>query len=245
MKQTGIVTTQGASRSLIADDRSLPRLGRSRSRVLDVLTDANAEVGVAELAVTLGLHPNTARFHLDALVEAGLAERRREDSEHPGRPRVLYRASPDCPTTGRRSYQLLAEILAGHLATRSRRPYTEAMRAGREWGRYLAAPNPPFRHVDAATATGQVVRFLTDIGFEPEVLTTGRRRVVELHHCPFREIAAEHGQVVCSVHLGLMQGFLAGIDAPVDAAELQPFVTPTVCRVQLRRRSRGRPPGAM
>jgi predicted ArsR family transcriptional regulator len=212
--------------------------------VLEKLTDADSEIGVAELAVKIGLHPNTVRFHLDGLVGAGLAERSTEDSKHPGRHRMLYRASPESATAGRRSYQLLAEILAGQLAC-SRRPAAEAIQAGRVWGRYVAPPNPPFRQVDADEAIGQLLRILTDIGFDPEVVTTNRSRAVELHHCPFREIAAEHGQVVCSVHLGLMQGFLAGIGAPVDAAELQPFAAPSVCRVQLRRRPRGRPVGAI
>jgi predicted ArsR family transcriptional regulator len=59
-------------------------LGRSRADVLDMLRAADNPLGVRDVAQQTGLHPNTARFHLEALVEAGLAERETEDRETPG-----------------------------------------------------------------------------------------------------------------------------------------------------------------
>ena len=79
----------------------------------------------------MGLHLNTTRFHLDGLVEAGLAARAREDREQPGRPRVLYTAGPDTARTGRRSYRLLAEILTSYLGTRSSSRSTPRCRPAR------------------------------------------------------------------------------------------------------------------
>ena len=58
---------------------------------------------------------------------------------------------------------------------------------------------------------------LDDIGFAPEPVTAGRQRRILLHHCPFREAAEEHREVVCTIHLGLMRGLLAELDAPIDA----------------------------
>ena len=37
-----------------------------------------------------------------------------------------------------------------------------------------------------------------DIGFAPEAVTRGRHRQVLLHRCPFREVAQEHPEVICS-----------------------------------------------
>ena len=51
-------------------------VGESRAHVLDVLRAASEAIGVREIAEQTGLHPNTARFHLDTLVGEGLAERR-------------------------------------------------------------------------------------------------------------------------------------------------------------------------
>jgi DNA-binding MarR family transcriptional regulator len=47
----------------------------SRARGLALLRAAGSPLGVHEVAGHTGLHPNTARFHLDGLVEAGLATR--------------------------------------------------------------------------------------------------------------------------------------------------------------------------
>ena len=71
------------ARELLAPDAGAP-LGRSRARVLELLREAAAPLGVQEVAERCGLHPNTARFHLDALVAAGLAIRDRGPRPNPG-----------------------------------------------------------------------------------------------------------------------------------------------------------------
>ena len=47
-------------------------------------------------------------------------------------------------------------------------------------------------------------------------------------------LAIEHEDVVCAVHLGLMQGMLAELDAPIVADRLEPFVQPSLCVAHLR-----------
>lgn len=220
-------------RDLLAAGRAAPSLGESRSRVFAVLQEAGEPLGVGDVAKQVRLHPNTARFHLDALVAAGVAERATEDREQPGRPRVLYAARPDTPRTGQRSYLLLAKILASYLAAETPRPREAAQRAGLAWGRYLAERPPPFRRLDADTATEQLVRALDDIGFAPEAVTAERERQVLLRNCPFRETVEEQAEVVCSIHLGLMQGLLADVDGPVDVIRLDPFVAPNLCVAHL------------
>jgi predicted ArsR family transcriptional regulator len=226
-----------------ADVPTVPPLGDSRARVLGVLQDANAPLGVAEVAERVGLHTNTARFHLDGLVDAGLAVRSSEARDQPGRPRSLYAASANSAPVGRRSYRLLAEILTSYLASQNKRPDDAALAAGTEWGRFLATPPGPFRQVSAAEATEQLIDVLDDVGFAPQSTAARRgRQQVVLHHCPFREAAEEHRDVVCSVHLGLMRGLLDEIDAPVQVQRLDPFVEPDIkCVTHLVSRRR---PGA-
>jgi predicted ArsR family transcriptional regulator len=216
-----------------ADQPEAAALGESRARVLSVLQQAPAPLGVSEVAAQVRLHLNTTRFHLDGLVDAGLAARAREDREQPGRPRVLYTASPASARTGRRSYRLLAEILTSYLATQIKQPVEAALQAGQAWGRYLTERPAPFQRIDATTATQQLVDTLEDIGFAPEAVTTGRERLILLHHCPFREAAEHHRDVVCSVHLGLMRGLLGELDAPLEARRLDPFVEPSLCVTHL------------
>ncbi|MGH8961971.1 MAG: helix-turn-helix transcriptional regulator [Jatrophihabitantaceae bacterium] len=208
-------------------------LGQTRSRVWALVQGAAGPLGVTDVADQIGLHPNTARFHLDALVEAGLAERAVEDRELPGRPRTLYTARSDAAPTGPRSYRLLAEILTGLLASQSSDPAKAALEAGDAWGRYLANRPAPFERVDSASATRQLVSALDDIGFAPEAVTAGRKRRILLHQCPFREVAESHSEVICSIHLGLMQGLLGELDAPLQAERLDPFVEPSLCVAHL------------
>jgi predicted ArsR family transcriptional regulator len=208
-------------------------LGESRARVLAVLQEADGPLGVGEVAARVALHPNTVRFHLDGLVESGLVDRSTEEREQPGRPRVLYMARPGTARVGRRSYRLLAEILASYVAAGVPQPARAATRAGHAWGRFLADRLPPFGRVDAAEATKRLTGTLSEIGFEPEAVTSGRQRRILLRHCPFREVAEAHRDVVCSIHLGLMQGLLASIDAPIDAERLEPFVQPNLCIAHL------------
>lgn len=221
-----------------ADAPAGPALGDRRAQVLAVLQDAGEPVAVGDIAAQVGLHPNTARFHLDGLVEQGLAQRQTEQRDVPGRPRALYTASADSPRAGRRSYRLLAEILTSYVATHAKDPGAAALEAGEAWGRFLTERPAPFRRVDVVEAERQLVSTLDDIGFEPEAVTAGRERRILLHQCPFREAAEEHRDVVCAVHLGLMRGMLAELDAPVDAKHLDPFVEPSLCITRLARRPR-------
>ena len=58
--------------------------------------------------------------------------------------------------------------------------------------------------------------------------------MIRLRHCPFLELAEGYDQVVCAIHLGLMQGALTGLGAPVTATRLEPFAEPGACLAHLR-----------
>jgi predicted ArsR family transcriptional regulator len=217
-----------------------------RAEVLAGLRQADGPLSVTDIAALTGLHINTARFHLDALVTDGLAERSAEPRNEPGRPRILYYATG--PVPGPRSYRLLAEILTGLLTSLSD-VEPAALDAGRSWGRHLVERAAPSDRVDADEAVTRLHRVLDAIGFQPEVRPRSRKSRVDgkddrkksgtdieiwLHHCPFREVAERHTDVVCAMHLGLMQGALDELHAPVEAMSLEPFSTPKRCVARLR-----------
>lgn len=230
----GVVETREL---LKPDPGAAPPLGESRTRVLEALQDAGRPLTVGDVAKLVELHPNTVRFHLDALIEADLVARDTEDRDQPGRPRALYTANPNGDHVGRSSYRLLAEILASYMAAAIPEPAQAAVRAGQAWGRYLTEQPAPFRRTDASAATRQLVRTLDDIGFAPEAAESGGEQQILLHHCPFRDTAEGHREVVCSIHLGLMQGQLAELGAPLEAERLDPFVEPNLCVTHLASRS--------
>jgi len=237
------------ARELLAPDAGAP-LGRSRGRVLELLREAAAPLGVREVAQRCGLHPNTARFHLDALVAAGLAIRARGPRPNagvgrpgrpgrprrPGRPTIGYRAAGvdgSGAPTGERRYRLLAEMLASMIAGLLPDPAATAEQAGREWGGYLAEQPPPYRPPTSARALADLTALLDDMGFDPEVAAPGAPPRILLHECPFREVAGRHQAVVCSLHLGIIRGALARMRAPLAAGRLEPFASPGLCLVHL------------
>lgn len=210
-----------------------PVLGRSRAHVLDMLRGADQPLGVRDVAQRTGLHQNTARFHLEALVEAGLAARETEERETPGRPRVGYRATAEA-SGGRRRYRLLSEMLASLIAGTMPEPGAAAEAAGREWGKYLTEQPPPYQRLSAAQAIANLSSTLDELGFAPEPPSGDDGHYqLNLRQCPFREVAREHRDVICALHLGLMRGVLSQLRAPVTADQLEPFVEPSRCVARL------------
>jgi predicted ArsR family transcriptional regulator len=210
------------------DPTPVPVLGETKARVLGLLRAAESPVAVADVAARAGLHPNTVRFHLDGLIEAGLATRAREEGGKPGRPRTVYRATESEAAGGRRSFRLLAEMLTSMITAAVEQPGRAAVAAGREWGRYLVERPNPARRVDLDDALESLQRVLADAGFvtDPVADEDGGDAVLAIRGCPFRELSEQHQDVVCSLHLGLMEGAAAEVRDPVGTASLEPFVEP-------------------
>jgi len=218
-----------------------PPAGR-RAAILHMLRGSDRPLDVHEVARRTGLHPNTARFHLEALAASGLAARGTEDREAPGRPRIGYRAvaggpgAPDAPG-GRRQYRLLSVMLASLIAGTMPEPAAAAEAAGREWGAYLAEKTPPFQRLTAGEAVAKLTGIMRELGFEPHAAAEddGQYRL-ELRQCPFLEVAREHRDVICALHLGLMRGAFDLMRAPVTADGLAPFAEPGLCVARLTAR---------
>ena len=189
-------------------------------------------MSAAAAAEVSGLHLNTARYHLDALVGEGLAQRVSEPRTVPGRPRILYTARGPMP--GPRSFGLLAQMLTGLVASLDDSGQS-AVEAGTSWGRHLIERAAPSERVDAEDATDRLTTVLDAIGFKPETRVTSEGAEIRLHHCPFREVAEKHVHIVCGLHLGLMQGALGELRAPLEATSLDTFVTPQLCVAHLRK----------
>lgn len=208
----------------------------ARRQLLDVLRTAVVPCGVDELAGRCGLHANTTREHLTLLEHAGLVASEPERRDRPGRPRLVYRATERADDTDDSGgYRVLAQVLSSYVAATATDPRTAGWEAGIAWGRHLVEhPDEPGT-AGVEGAVGEVMRLLGEFGFAPEL--EERRvdeRIVHLHHCPFLAVARDHQDVVCSMHLGLLQGALAELGAPVEATELLPFVDPDRCVAHLR-----------
>lgn len=198
--------------------------GLTRSRLLDILRAAAVPLGVRDLAERVGLHPNSVREQLDQLVAAGLVDRQAGAPAGRGRPRLCYQALATADEDAA-PYRELARVLADELA-RAPHAAESATAAGDRWGRALVADRPSAH--DPIEALQRLVSLLDDAGFAPEPVDS-LEQPIRLRRCPFGDLARHRSDVVCSVHLGLMQGALRELRAPLDAVALQPFVRPDLC----------------
>ena len=206
----------------------------NRRHLLRLLDDPGKPLLVSTLAARIGLHINTVRGHLVLLEEAGLVERTTEDRRGRGRPRLLYQAtSRDAQSPTSEGYRFLAEILASSIQATSSEPDRVAQEAGHAWGRYLVDRPRPFEQITPSQAVQHVLTTLSELGFSPEAAPDTNSVVIELHDCPFRDLARTRGRVICSVHKGLVTGMLQELGGSVTIDALEPFVEPSLCIARL------------
>ena len=201
-----------------------------RRRLYDFVASCREPVGRDEAAAATGVGRPLAAYHLDRLVGLGLlnADYRRPAGRRgpgAGRPAKVYARSDRefAVTVPPREYELAARLLAQAVeADPSGAALAGLRRAARELGTSLARPGP------AGTAGRSALQTMADAlaahGFEPAADPDGSLR---LRNCPFRQLAAEHPDVVCTMNLALLEGVAAGIGAAdISAGGLDPVLEP-------------------
>jgi predicted ArsR family transcriptional regulator len=206
-------------------DEVLATLPSPQRRVLDLLEARGPEATVSLVGEALRLHHNTARGHLDALVELGLVVRSRRPAVGRGRPAWLYTsvvgAGPDDRSD---DYLALTTAFATHVAQTSSDPIEASRAIGRDWGQRLAAASS-----DRA-GRAEVLALFARGGFGPELSSDGAS--VALRRCPLLEAARTHPEVVCQVHQGMVQGILEARGVDSTGVRLLPFAEPGACRLE-------------
>lgn len=169
---------------------------------------------IEELVAELGGHPNSTRAQLRTLETKGLVTRETAAPQGRGRPAVRYRRTESgdlvvegaLPVTDMTTK--LAEVLTGELSGHPDAA-TRARTLGRQWGRQesdsLGTP---------ATNEGprqRLIRLAARLGFAPSEEAAG----ICLRRCPLLGLARRYPQVVCSLHLGVLEGALHGHEVTV------------------------------
>lgn len=211
--------------------RVQPRpLSSSRAAMLALLRAQRDPVRVEALVKASGLHHNTVREHLSALVHRGLVVREPAPAVGRGRPAWLYRAA-SADVAAAPEYAGLASALAAMIARTSTSPANDAQLAGSDWGHRLAVERDARPGTDPRSARRAVVDLLDELGFDPTSDEDGR--TVRLHSCPLLRAAVEHPEVVCAVHLGLAKGALVEYGQDPSGTSLDPFAEPGACVLRM------------
>jgi len=168
------------------------------------LARAPKPLATAEIADTLELHPNTVRPHLERMRDVGLLEVTTDAQGAVGRPQHRYSLAADAPSLGFEppAFPALARMLL-RLAAGAGLPAADAVDAGREHGA-LDASRPD----RAGTCEVALTAELAALGFDPESVLEDGALTVAFTRCPFRELAEANPDLVCSLHRGLVEGFI-------------------------------------
>jgi predicted ArsR family transcriptional regulator len=201
----------------------------------------------AEVADTLGLHPNTVRPHLERMREVGLLQVEAEARGAVGRPHHRYSLAPDAPAIGLEppAMPLLARMLVEVAAAAGAGP-DEAAEIGRAQGREAALRLAalPVDGVGAPGAAGEaevdpasaciaaLVAELDHLGYDPELATDDAGVTVAFAHCPFASLAETHPEIVCHLHRGLVEGYVETLGG-ARVTRFGTLVDRAPCRVEL------------
>jgi predicted ArsR family transcriptional regulator len=186
-------------------------------------------LATADIAETLGLHVNTVRPHLERMRDLGLLEVQSDNRGAVGRPQHRYMLAADAPSLGLEppTFPVLARMLlrAAGLAGAGAE---EAADAGREQGRADGA------HAKRRPCVEALVSELDRLGFDPAIVEDVDTATIAFAHCPFRELAEANPDLVCSLHRGLVEGFVEAVGAgEVEVADFHTLVDRTPCQVEL------------
>ncbi len=190
-------------------------------------------LATADVAESLALHPNTVRPHLERIRDVGLLEVRTETRTGVGRPQHLYSLATSAPSLGLEppTFPLLARMLV-RLAESAGASGEDAAEVGRDQGRADAG-----LHANAASCLEALVAQLDSLGFDPAVdgSDDGETAVVAFAHCPFRDLAEAHPELVCSLHRGMVEGFVEGVGGG-EVDDFHPLVHRKPCQVTIASR---------
>lgn len=197
-------------------------MSSARASVLNALRERGDSCTVKDLSDEFGLHANTVREHLDALADDGLVIRDSTSPQGRGRPALTYRAAHASSDVAR-DYELLADVLATHLAN-GPEPSVRSREAGIAWGSRLLATRE-------VTDASDLPRLLRRLGYEPtEADASG---TVILRACPVLSLARRQPDVVCGVHLGFVESLVTAAGESAEDVRMVPMGHPLGCILQL------------
>lgn len=189
-------------------------------------------LATAEIADTIGLHPNTVRPHLDRMRDVGLVEVNVDARGAVGRPQHRYSLAPLAPSLGFEPpvMPMLARLVTD-MAERLGANATDAQETGRVEGSRRAD-----RRRDAPSSIEAMIDDLDRLGFDPVVVDDPDRSdsaLVAFAHCPFGEVAEEHPAIVCNLHRGIIDGFADEL-GDLDVTEFTTIADRSPCQMRVR-----------
>ena len=195
--------------------------------MLETVETAHRPLRAAEVAQMLGLHHNTVREHLEALVSAGFVSATAQPTGRRGRPALAYTAVTPDPGEVLDSYLALLDAIAQTLGS-GEDARRLAHEIGRRWAHEAALDDAASTTTDSAQADSaqadptqllhRLLPALSRMGFAPDP----SKDTLVLRACPLVTGTRVPHEMVCHMHEGFLNEALAGVasrDEPQEPGE--------------------------
>lgn len=206
----------------------------TRYYIYQYITKRHKDVTVQEIADEFTIHPNVARLHLSKLEDVNMLISETKKTGKGGRPSRMYRLSHDVIQLHfpYRDYQLLSKIAMTTMLSLEDEGKKALYLTGKRLGVELIEQEMASHHLSPEfmpfdQKLNIIKNAATLAGFYPEFETNEEETKVffQIFNCPFKEVAAEHPETVCSMHVEFLKGMFESIFGEIELIEKENIIS--------------------
>lgn len=200
----------------------------TRYYIYQHINKKHQEVTVQEIADTFNIHPNVARLHLSKLEDINMLTSETKKTGKGGRPSRLYRLSDEVIQLHfpYRDYQLLSKIAIETMMMLGE-PGKEALfTTGKAFGKELVESQAALSFNNSSELAFEdkmtiLKNSATLAGLYPEFHVSDDQTKIyfQIYNCPFKEVATNQTQAVCSMHNAFLKGMFSALFDNVELIE--------------------------
>ena len=206
----------------------------TRFYIYQYITKRHQDVTVQEIADEFSIHPNVARLHLSKLEDVRMLRSETKKTGKGGRPSRLYRLSDEVIQFSFpfRDYQLLSSILLKTFESLGADGSKALYETGKTFGKEMMEQEiARITNNTALLSNEDKLRLLQNAS-----LMTGQLPALEwnddqtslyfeIYNCPFKEVAIEHKNKVCTMHQSFFTGMFEALFKDVQLIEKQNIIS--------------------
>ncbi|MCD5323558.1 MULTISPECIES: helix-turn-helix transcriptional regulator [Pontibacillus] len=199
----------------------------TRYSIYQFITKHNQAVSVTDIASEFGIHPNVARLHLTKLEDVQLLVSSTQKTGKGGRPSRLYHLSENDVSLQfpYRDYHLLARIALESLMELGMEGERVLYSTGFKYGKSLfkqsfGNQNPERLSIEEKISWLQDSAII--IGMFPNFEYVKHKETIffSLSNCPFKDLAKENPQLVCTMHGFFLEGMMRALFTNIHLKEV-------------------------
>jgi predicted ArsR family transcriptional regulator len=200
----------------------------TRYYIYQYITNRHQEVTVQEVADHFTIHPNVARLHLSKLEDVNMLASETKKTGKGGRPSRLYRLSDDVIQLHFpfRDYMLLAKVAIETMISLGEDGKKALFLTGKRFGaevveQEVAKKSLANNELDFDQKLNILKSAATLAGFYPEFEVNENQTKIyfQIFNCPFKEVAKDHTETVCSMHQEFLKGMFEELFTSVELIE--------------------------